>query len=266
MINRKHRVIAAFLLCAMLFSVLAVPIGYSKDKQPSKSAILWAALTVLLDILDVYDILIGVIIKDLETMQDRLAEINDELKDKWYLKRKAKEEELKKEQKKLDDLNAEREAAKSKKRDAEARIKTLKSEIRQTEASLKMLSPGEEAERAGLEAQLAMQKSSLASAKQEVKEANKIINSNWRAMKRSYYEWIIGDAFSGLTGELCDIKGRINTLERQADILRREISKKTTEEENETTRRAGVQRDVDNTRREYNEQKKKEEQEAQNER
>ncbi|MDE0483672.1 MAG: hypothetical protein OXI67_13910 [Candidatus Poribacteria bacterium] len=266
MINRKHRVIAAFLLCVMLFSVLAVPIGHSKDKPPtSKSAVLWAALTVLLDILDVYDILIGVIIKDLKAMEDRLAEINDELNDKWYPKKDKKEKELETEQGKLDDLNAEREAALEKRRGAQARIKTLESDISKTETLLKLYSDWTP-EHAAYQAQLEMQKSSLASAEQEVKEANKIIRSDWRAIKRTYYEWIIGDAFSGLTGELCDIKGRINTLERQADILRREISKKTTEEENETTRRAGVQRDVDKKREEHAKQVKKEKQEAQNER
>ena len=262
MINRKHRIIAAFLLCVMLFSVLAVPIGYSKDKPPkSKSAILWIALTTLLDILDAYDILIGVIIKDLETMEDRLAEINDELKDKWYPKKDKKEEELRKEQKKLDNLNAEHEAALEKKRGAKDRIKTLKSEISKTEGLLKMYSPWT-TQYAGYQAQLEMEKSALASAEQEVKEADKIINSHWRGAKRGYYEWIIGDAFSGLTGELVDIKGRIDTLQSQADILRSEIGTKSTEKTNETERRKNVQIDVDNKRREYEEQRKKEEQAA----
>jgi len=250
----------------MLFSVLAVPIGYSKDKPPtSKSAVLWLAFTTALDILGGLDLLLAVIMKDIEKLEDELAEINDELNDKWYPKRDKKEKELEEEQQKLDDLNAEDEAARSKRRGAEARIKTLESEIRQTEASLKMLSPGEEAERAGLEAQLAMQKSSLASAEQEVKEANKIIRSSWRAMKRGWYERIIGDAFSGLTGELVDIKARINTLERLADNLNRDIGKKSTEKTDETLRRAEVQKDVNAKRKAYNDQKKKEEQEAKNE-
>ncbi len=264
MINRKHRILATVLLCAMLFSVLAVPIGYSKDKPTSKSAILWIALTTLLDILDAYDLLIGVIIKDLNMMEDRLAEINDELNDKWYPKKEKKEEELEEEQQKLDKLNAEHEAAKSKKRGAQERIKTLKSDISTTETLLKVFSPSTSLH-SEYQAQLEMQESALASAEQEVKEANKIINSHWRGTKRGYYEWIIGDAFSGLTGELCDIKGRISTLEAQADTLRREIKKKSTEKENETTRRKEVQKDVDKKRKEHDEQKKKEEQDSKNE-
>ena len=263
-INRKYRIIAAFLLCVMLFSVFAVPISQSKDKPTSKSAILWIAITALLDILDVYDILIGVIIKDLKMMEDRLAEINDGLKNKWYPKRDKQEKHIEENQEKLDELEAEHEAALEKKRNAKARIKSLKSDISKTENMLKVFSDWTP-EHAGYKAQLEMQKSTLASAEQEVKEADKIINSQWRAIKRGFYESVIGDAFSGLTGKLCQINASIYTLEKLADNLRRNIGKKSTEKENETKRREKVQRDVDKKRQEHDKQKKKEEQDTKNE-
>jgi len=243
----------------MLLAMSSVPISQSKDKPTSKSAVLWIAITTLLDILDVYDILIGVIIKDLKMMEDRLAEINDELKDKWYPKRDKKEKQIEENQEKLDELEAEREEALEKKRGAKARIKSLKSDISTTENMLKVFSDWTP-EHAGYKAQLEMQKSTLASAEQEVKEADKIINSQWRAIKRGFYERAIGDAFSGLTGELCQINASINTLENLADNLRRNIGKKSTEKENETKRREKVQGDVDKKRQEHDKQKKKEEQ------
>lgn len=250
MLQKHARFIAIMMMLMLLASVIVVPIGHAV-RVPGWLLPLWIAYTVLEDILSGIDRLIGIITQDIEEMEEALEETNDELLNKWYPKRENKEAELRDAQGKLDDLNAEHEAALTKKRNANSRIRTLKSEISQIEASLAMLSPSEESQRAALEAQLAQKKSELADAKQDVKEADKIINSHWRAAKRSWYRYIIGDAFSGLTGELVRINARINTLETSVDNLNRDIENKNTEKENQTKRREQKQREVDEARRNY---------------
>ena len=100
-----------------------------------------------------------------------------------------------------------------------------------------------------MESALQDKESALAQAKQDVKEADKILNSLW--LKISWYGSIIGDAFSGLTGELVRLKARIHTLETLADTLDANIKKKDTELGNETERRGAVP--VDQARENYEE-------------
>ena len=251
MINRKHRIIASLLLCVMLFSVMIVPISHSKDK-PTWLLPLWIVYTTALDVLDGIERLIGIIREDLDEMEDAVAEANDELLE-LYDEREKREEEIGKLQAKLDELNAEEAAALSKRSNAESRISSLKSDISQAEADLAMLSPHEYSAREALEHHLSMLKSSLKSAKQDVKDANKIINSNWRAIKRSFYE----SAISGLERNLnMQVKSDIYRLETLTDNLRPKIAEKQAELEAEEPRRAAQQAEVDAARKAYEDAEK----------
>lgn len=192
-------------------------------------------------------------------MEDAVAEANDELRDELYPERERREEEIGKLQAKLDELNAEEAAALSKRSNAESRIRSLKSDISQAESDLAMLSPGEESAREALEHHISMLKSSLRSAEQDVKDANKIINSNWRGMKKSYY----GSVISRLENLLSvQVKARINYLQSLTDYLRPKITKKREELAAEEPRRKEAQADVDQKRADY--EKKEKQWKAQN--
>ena len=253
MINRTHRILAGLLLCVMLFSVLVVPISHSQtENRPGTLALLWLALTSALDVLDAIERLIGIITKDLKEMQDAVAEANDELL-VLYSERDKREEEIRAVQTDLDELNSEEAAALSKRSNAEGRISSLKSDISQTEADLAMLSPGEYSAREALEHHLSMLKSSLESAKQDVKDANKIINSLWRSAKRAYYQSVISRLEHLLT---LQVKSEISRLEALTDALRPDIEKKQKELDAEEPRRKAAQADVDQKRKDYENAKK----------
>ncbi len=251
MINRTHRILACLLLCVMLFSVVAVPISHSKDK-PNYLLAVWITLTTLLDALEAIDLLISILTADIQEMQDAIARMNDELKYELYPERESLEEAIREVEKKLDKLNAEEAAAESKKSNAESRISSLKSEIKQAKASLAMLSPYEVSEREALEHHISMLKSSLESAKQDLKDANKILNSSWRALKSLWYEGALDD----LRGALARIQSRISVLEGSTGELSRAITKKNAEIKAEDERRKTVQADVDKTQKEYKEKEK----------
>ena len=152
MINRKHRILASLLLCVMLFSVLVVPISHSqKEGNPGKLAALWLALTAALDVLDAIERMIGIITKDLQEMEDAVAEANDELNDVLYPEREKREEEIRAVQQKLDELNSEEAAALSKRSNAESRIRSLTRGIQDAEGDLAMLGPYEYSAREALE-------------------------------------------------------------------------------------------------------------------
>lgn len=255
MINRKHRILACLLLCAMLFSVLVVPISHSKER-PNYLKDAWTVLTAALDVLQAIDLLIAILVKDVQKMEDAVARMNDELNDDLYPARDKREEDIREVEKKLNKLNAEHAAAESKKSNAESRISNLKSEIKQAEASLAMLSPWESSEREALEHHISMLKSSLKSAEQDVKDANKILNSLWRSAKRAFYESVLGDAFSGLRGELATIQSRISILEGSTDELNSAIKNKNEEIKAEGERRKQAQEDVDQKRADYDKKKK----------
>lgn len=252
MINRKHRIIACLLLCVMLFSVIVVPISHSK-KVPKWLWPLWIIYTTALDVLDGIERLIGIITKDLKEMQDAVAEANDELNDVLYPERKKREEEIRGFQKKLDELEAEHEAALSKRRDAKSRISSLKSEISAAEADLAMLSPWEYEARQALELHISMLKSSLKSAEEDVKDANKIIHSNWRSAKRAYYASVISRSERML---ILQVTSKIGRLEALTDALRPKITKKQGELTTEEERREQAQEDVDAARKAYEEAEK----------
>lgn len=260
MINRNHRIIASLLLCVMLFSVLVVPISYSEKGGSSgsssgKLAALWLAFTSALDVLDAIERLIGLITKDLKEMEDAVAEANNELLYELYPERKKREEEIRAVQTDLDELNAEEAAALSKRSNAEGRIRSLTRDIQDAEGDLAMLGPYDYSAREALEHHISMLKSSLESAKQDVKNANKIINSNWRALKRSYYQSTI----SGLERSLnLQVQSRIYRLETFTDALRPDIKKKQEELDAQTPGRAEAQADVDAKREAYEKAKKEE--------
>ena len=248
MINRNHRILASLLLCVMVFSVLLVPISYSQkpnEGNPGRVATLWLALTAALDVLDAIERFIGIITKDLKEMEDAVAEANDELNDVLYPERDKREEEIRAVQQKLDDLNSEEAAALSKRSNAEGRIRSLTRDIQDAEGDLAMLGPYEYSARQALEHHISMLKSSLESAKQDVKDANKIINSNWRALKRSYYQSTISRLEHLLN---LQVQSKIGHLEAQTDALRPHIKKKREELDAETPRRAAAQADVDEKR------------------
>ncbi len=253
MINRKHRIIASLLLCVMLFSVMIVPISHSV-KQPGYLLVLWIALTTALDILDAIERFIGIITQDLKEMEDAVAEANDELNDVLYPEREKREEQIQELQTDLDELNAEHEAAEKKARDAKSRIRSLKSEIKQAEADLAMLSPWEYSAREALELHISMLKSSLKSAEQDLKDAEKITGSLWRSAKRAWLD----SSISGLERQLIlQVTSRINRLENLTDRLRPKIKKKQGELAAEEPRRKAAQEDVDRKRAAYDEAKKK---------
>ncbi len=255
MLQKQSRFIAILMVCVILAFAVVVPLGHAK-KMPRWLVPLWIIYTALEDVLSGIDRLIAAITQDVEEMEDALSDTNDEL-DKWYPKRDDLEDKIGEYQDKLDVLAAEHEAALEKRRNAEARIRTLNRQIAQIEASLSMLSGSKSELRAALEAQLRQKKSEILQAKKEIKDANKIINSQWRSIKRSWYKTLIGDSFSGLKGELTELNGRIGYLETLADNLERDINKKNTEKENETTRRGTVQEKVDKARENYQNAKKK---------
>ena len=252
MINRKHRIIACLLLCVMLFSVIVVPISHSKDK-PRWLLPAWIILTTALDILDVIERVIGIITKDIEEMEEAVKEANDELRFELYPERDRREKEIQELQDDLDELNAEHKAALEKRRDAKSRISSLKSEIQQAEADLAMLSPWESEARKALELHISMLKSSLKSAEQDVKDANKIIGSLWRSAKRSAYETTIRNLTRAL---ILEIQTRINTLEAFTDELNREIGIKKEELAAKEPERKAAQDDVDEARADYDKKKK----------
>ena len=249
MINRKHRSIAILLVCVMLLSAVVIPMGHSKG-MPGWLLPLWIIFTGLEDILSGIDRIIGLITHDLEEMREARSDANDKLLE-WYPQRTRKERTLGDKQAALDTLNAEHKAALAKKRNARARIKTLKREISQIKSSLSRLSPSAPAQRTAWESDLQDKESALAQAKQDVKDADKILNSLWRGIKISWYGAIIGDAFSGLRGELARLRARIHTLETLSDTLDINIKKKDTELGNETRRRGNVQIQVDQARENY---------------
>ena len=258
MINRNHRILASLLLCVMVFSVLVVPISYSQkpnDANPGRLAALWLALTAALDVLDAIERFIGIITKDLKEMEDAVAEANDKLRLELYPEKDKRKEEIGDLQKELDKLNSEEADALSKRSNAEGRIRSLKGDISQAEADLGMLGPYEYSARQALEHHISMLKSSLESAKQDVKNANKIINSNWRALKRSYYQSTISRLETLLNSQ---VQSEIARLEAQTDALNPHIKKKREELEAQEPGRAAAQAEVDKKRAEY---KKAEEEE-----
>lgn len=257
MINRKHRIIASLLLCMMLFSVLVVPISHSRPVPPRPVPpwllVAWFALTTALDILDAIERLIGIITEDLKEMEDAVAEANDKLRFELYPEREKREKEIENLQQKLDKLNAEEAAALSKRSNAESRIRSLKQDISQTEADLAMLSPYDYSARETLEHHLSMLKSSLESAKQDVKDANKIIHSQWRALKRAYYESVISRLEHLL---IMQVTSEISRLENLTDNLNPKITEKNKELETQKPRRAAAQAEVDAKRAAYDNKKK----------
>ena len=97
-------------------------------------------------------------------MREARSDANDKLLE-WYPQRTRKERTLGDKQA-VDTLNAEHKAALAKKRNARARIKTLKRE-----------SPSAPAQRTAWESDLQDKESALAQAKQDVKDADKILNN-----------------------------------------------------------------------------------------
>lgn len=249
MLQKQARFIAILMVCMLLAFSIAVPMVSAK-KVPGWLYPLWVVWMTLEDTLSGIDRLLALITQDLEEMEDVLADTNDELAE-LYPKRDEKQKSIDKYQGKLDKLESEHEAALEKRRNAQARIRRLNREIAQIEATLSMLSGSESELRAALEAQLRQKRSELSQAERDVKDANKIINSHWRSIKRSWYKSMIGDSFSGLTGELTVLNSRIGNLESIADSLERNITDKKQEETDETTRRAKVQTQVDKARSDY---------------
>ena len=251
MIDRKHRIIAALLLCMMLFSVMIVPISHAK-KGPAWLLPLWIIYTTALDVLDGIERAIGILTEDLDEMKDAVAEANEELQE-LYDERAEKEEEIKDVQGKLDALNSEESEALQKRSDAEYQIGRLESDISQTEADLAMLSPGEYSAREALEGHLSILKSALESAKQDVKDANKIINSNWRSMKKSFYASVITRLERNLSMQG---KADIYRLEAFTDNLRPKIAAKQAEIDAQEPARQAAQKEVDAARKAYEDAKK----------
>lgn len=254
MLQKQARFIAILMVCVILAFAVAVPFGYAK-KVPKWLYPLWLILTTLEDILSGIDRLIAAITKDVEDMEDAIAGINDEL-DTLYPRRDKKEADLREYEGKLAQLEAEHQAALDKRSAAQSRIRSLNRQISQILASLSMLSGSNSETRAYLEAQLRKKRSELAQAKQDVKDANKIIHSQWRAIKRSWYKAVIGDSFNGLKGELTALNGRIGNLETLADNFAEEIKKQNQKKKDEGKRRKAVQGRVDKARNNYNKAKK----------
>ena len=255
MLVRQKRYIALMMVCILLASMIILPIGEAKkDKKPKKSVLLWLIYTAAEDVLSGIDRLLALIIKDLELMKDELAEINDELLE-LYPRRDEREAELKKNQDKLDELLEEEEAAKKKKRNAKTRIKTLKREIVQLKSELSRTSPSDSEGRAALESQIEQKESDLSQAKQDVKDADKIIGSWWRGIKMTHYRTVIGDAFSGLTRKVNYLHSKIGSLEGMADSFSAAIEEKEKEQEDEQQRRDEQQIEVDKKREEYRKRK-----------
>ena len=236
----------------MLFSFVIVPVSHSK-KVPIWLYPLWIFYTTAKDILEGIERLIGIITQDIKEMEDAVAEANDELRDVLYPERDKREKQIQEIQDDLDELNAEHEAALSKRRDAKSRIRSLKSDISAAEAELAMLSPWESEAREALELHISMLKSSLKSAEQDVKDANKIIHSNWRALKRSW----LASSISGLERALIlQVTSKISRLEALTDTLRPKISKKQDDLSTEKKRRKQAQKEVDAARDAYEAAKK----------
>lgn len=254
MLQKQARFIAILMVCMLLAFSIAVPMVSAK-KVPGWLYPLWVVWMTLEDTLSGIDRLLALITQDLKEMKDALSDTNDELLE-LYPQRDKKEDQLRDYQGKLDILVAEHEAALQKRRNAQGRIRGLNREIAQIEATLSMLSGSESELRAALEAQLRQKRSDLSQAEQDVKDANKIINSQWRSIKRSWYRSMIGDSFSGLTGELTTLNSRIGNLEAISDSLQSSIADKEQEETDETTRRAKVQTQVDTARENYNKAKR----------
>ena len=142
-------------------------------------------------------------------------------------------------------LNSEESAALSKRSNAESRISSLKSDISQAEADLAMLSPGEYTAREALEYHLSMLKSSLESAKQDVRDANKIINSSWRGLKQSFYESTISRLETLLSVQ---VKSEIHRLQAFTDKYRPLIKAKQAEIAAQEPAREAAQTEVDKRR------------------
>lgn len=258
MSHKKLRFIAFLMVCIILASVVAVPIGETKRKDKnSKAGLILAALLTLEDILSGIDRVLPLIVKDLDAMENQLAEINDELLYKLYPRRDELEAELDDVQDELDKLLTEEADAEKKKKDAKDRISDLKSEISNIKSVLKRVSPSDEEHIAWLESQLSEKETQLSDAEAEVKAADKIIGSLWRSIKISHYETVIGDAFSGLTQQLNGLNYRIKTLEEKSDKLKIAIEDKGKEKKDTKDRRKEVQAKVDKKRAEHEEQKKK---------
>lgn len=245
----QARFIAIMMVCILLVFAIAVPIVSAK-KVPKWLYPLWVIWMTLEDTLSGIDRLLAIVTQYLEEMEDALSDTNDELKD-LYSKRDVKEDELKDYQGKLDKLEFEHQAALDKRRDAQSRIRSLNREIAQIEATLSMLSGSESELRAVLEAQLRQKRADISQAEQDIKDANKIIHSHWRSIKRSWYKSMIGDSFSGITGELTILNSRIGNLESIADGFRKSIDDKNQAETDETARRVKVQAQVDKARSDY---------------
>lgn len=242
------------MLVLFFASVIAVPTVDAKGKHW-----LFSLLSQYLGLKSLYNEIkdiIALITKDIEEMERMKKDAEDELLNDLYPRREDAEKALQEVQDKLDELNAEIDAAKTKRSDANSRISTLEKEISQTKFSLSMLSPSEHSEHARLLTQLSMQESSLSSAKQDVKDANKIINSPLRSLQISHYESAIGNASTGLTGRVVSIKSRIYTLETLVDNLKRDIENKKTEKENQEKREDRVSKDVEEARKKYEDGKK----------
>lgn len=124
----------------------------------------------------------------------------------------------------------------------------MKGDISQAEADLGMLGPYEYSARQALEHHLSMLKSSLESAKRDVKDANKIINSNWRALKRSYYQSTISRLEHLLN---LQVQSEIGRLEALTDALNPHITQKREELEAQQPGRAAAQAEVDKKRKDY---------------
>ncbi len=258
MIDRKHRIIAALLLCMMLFSVMIVPISHAVN-WPAVLLGLWIVYTTALDILDGIERLIGILTQELDEMEDAVAEANEELRE-LYKERDKREKEIREAQDELDKLNSEESAALSKRSNAESRISSLKRDISQAEADLAMLSPYEYSAREALEHHLSMLKSSLKSAEQDVKDANKIIHSNWRSLKQSFYESTISRLEHLLSVQ---VKSDIYRLESLTDNLRPKIAAKQKEIDDQEPARQAAQAEVDAARAAYDEKKKERDSNAQ---
>ena len=260
MLVRQKRFIALMMVCVLLASMIVLPIGDAKDKdkKTGRLAELWLIYTALEDALSGINRLIALITKDLERMEDALEDTNDELLE-LYPKRDKKEKQLEENQDELNRLLAEKAAAKKKRSNAKSRIRTLKREIYLLESEFSRTSPSDSEGRAALQAQLRQKRSELAQAKQDVKDADKIINSLWRGAKITFYKAVIGDAFSGLTRDLGNLNYRIGSLERIADDLNREIVKKKEKKEAVQTRRNKKQEEVDKARADYEKEKKQDE-------
>lgn len=254
MLVRQKRYIALMMVCILLASMIILPIGEAKKKPGGVLGALWLAYTTLEDALSGIDRLIAIIIKDLEDMRDALEDINDELLELYPI-RDEREEELEDAQDELDKLLEEEEAAKKKKRNAKTRIKTLKREIVQLKSELSRTSPSDSEGRAALESQIEQKESDLSQAKQDVKDADKIIGSWWRGIKMTHYRTVIGDVSSGLTRRVGNLNYRIGNLEQQADNFNAAIKEKEKEQAAEQPRRDKKQIEVDKAREKYNKRK-----------